>query len=485
MKKFLFLLVIFLTPMFVLADASGPTIIQYKAVVTNPNGVKTDDGTIPYNAEVTVENEYDTEAFVLYCEKGKDDCLSGNIKLSDIMPLEKEIIPTGKEKQDGESNIVSHKSTIVVLAKQGAKLRKGPASAFEEYDVVVPYNASVKVTYIVSSYAERHSTSPWYYVNDGKYKGWIDNTYSSNNHIIEKTDDLVVFKSTKLKDDNGNSLTTFSSETILKNVYYDENNYAFYMNQNGKWGKLEGYFAKVANYYGVTTKKTNIISSSEKVIETLPLGTSIKVLSNREAINDKVYSYVEYNNKKGFVLSDDFISVQNDVNNNQIKLINNSELHEYLYDPEDDYYYVGENVVANIPKDTLLTAYSKYDGGEIEWYLVAYNNKIGFIKTSNAKIIKNTTNPTPTETPTVTPEVTPGVDEVTTTPTPSDEPKSEPHYKNEKSDNLIIYCLIGALIVSLTSIVSILLINKRKMQKLVKEMEKKEIKSELKEEDKK
>lgn len=490
MKKLFCLLIILVIPVWVMADASGPSIMEYKAVIINPNGVKVDDKVIPYNAQVTVNAEGEDYANVNYCPK-TDDCIYGSVSFKDIMPLEKEIIPTGNGKKDDdwEASIVSFKTTVIAFEKDGIKLRKGPAAAYEKYDTVIPYDTTLEVTYAVSSYGEHGSDYyPWYYVNSGNYKGWLDNTWSAEFSILEKSSGVIVLKGATLKDENNTVMKEFASETELKDVYYEQKSGGYYMKQDGKWGKIEGDYYAITDVYALTSKKTDMISLSGKVKASIPFGTKIHVLSYWIEYNKKEYYYVEYNNQKGLILFDDLLRFDDiQMKDTKVKVNNDTVLYNYIEDP--DGLYPGETSLSSVPKGTELNAYYVYSDGEIEWYLVTYNNKIGFVKTFDAdETGKN--NPEEQTNPPADKDDKEDIDSQN----PSETPKEE-NNKTTKTRDIIIYSLIGALVISITSIVTIILVNKKKRQKLIKEIEvkkeepspvvKEEVNTEIKEEDQK
>ena len=111
MKKYFYLiLLIFVVPFIVLADAAGPYIISYDAIIINKNGIKYTDFDnkeviIPYNSKVRVIWDSYDSVTVSYIDKNKNE-ITTSISKKDIIPLEEEINPNNYKANDNEQNIL-------------------------------------------------------------------------------------------------------------------------------------------------------------------------------------------------------------------------------------------------------------------------------------------------------------------------------------------------------------------------------------------
>ena len=468
MRKYLIVLFFILCPLFVLADSAGPSIIGYDAIVINKNGAKYDDGNIPYNTKIHVYDEYDDgTASACYIEYA-DDCYAGderfNISIKDIAVLKKEIIPKDLEKVSNQGTSIDLvNSKILVANKSGIKLRKGPAEAYGFYDKKVPYKTILSFKYAINRSGPHDSWSySWFYVDSDGYKGWIDGDI-----CVLVNNPVLTFKEISISDDNGNTIK-IPSETVLDTVYY---NYpTSFVNYKEILGKVDteklyiGYKSKLG--YILTTKSTEI-KSNGKAITAIPKGEKIKIVyANKDdeysdsehhstgpiCLSDsECYYYIEYNGAKGFISSDDVISLYYEDKEKITKFDKDLEVYSV------DYYYgegLNEGVTLEsyskkykttevIPANTNVTVYMSNILGEYGTYrsysisLVKYKNIVGWVINS----INN-----------------------------NDDIKSENNVNNDTNEinktdrvlTIVVYSLIAAAILSLTAYITIVLINKKK-----------------------
>lgn len=478
MKKLLIVLLLSMCPMVVLADGGGPMIIGYDAVVINKNGTKAysyDTGkniTIKYNTKIRIYNELDGGDAEGCYSNGKGECEENKthftILLKDIAPLKKEITP--KDIKTDYMDKVD--SELLITAKNGLKAKKGPANIYDSYSETIPYNTTVKTDY---------EAGAWYHINDEKYKGWI--MLGAALHVNSS---IMTFKEIKLHNiDTDTLLLTIPEEEVISDYYVElssdyhdsfrPNYYVTYKDKFGKFQSDDGLvgYTRDGDYRLITLTGTEL-KSQGKSITGVPKGIELKVLY--EDYTDAYY--VEYNNVKGFIDIDDCVGFYSE------------DIEKETYEEDKTIYNVkysrGDGLVKKgttlaeyskkfetnrvIPAYSEVTYYGNYslyeeETGRAYWlHLVKYNNNIGWVISSideSNMIIQ----PTPVVTPRNTPV--------------EENPKS-------KTISIIIYSVIGAAILSLTALVTIKLINKKKKKK--QEVKKEEVKvekpvtSEIKEE---
>lgn len=502
MKKYFYLLltIVLFTPMIVFGDEAGPNILGYDAIVINPNGAETydvfgsekNDKKISYNTKVHVVNEYDGYAGI--CLDG-NDCWKGDysVKMSDILPLQEEYIPSNKDLSK-DYGIVKYETEIIVSNKNGIKLLKGPSEIYSKYDILVPYKTSITSKYAVATGGEGESIDYYYlYVDNGTYKGWI---YQYSGDVFVKIDnDVLSFVNIDLLDDNGKKILTLPSATTLDKVYYggDFGTYGtYFIKSNGKEGifKRESYDdfygKKIENGYVLTIKNTKITSENGKNID-VPVGKKINVLYSNDyspapganAISpfkvciddDKCYYYVEYNNNRGFINSSDVEPLIFNYKQKTFLVNKNTEMYDINKLKYSDViensgknisdYLIESKVNKVIPANTSLTLYDdisiyvKDENNEYKFGLVSYNGKVGYILLNND--IQETNNSINSD------------DNQENNNIDVNNKNNENNTINEtkpsvqkKSNDTLIYAILGGVIVSLVGVIIVLLVNKNK-----------------------
>ena len=334
MKKILLILLVLLTPVMVLADSSSPQILGYEAVVINKKGIKVEDGdgkiTIPYNTKVYVINEYDGKLEI--CRKKNYENCYYDISPKDIAPVKKEIVPNDLLKRNEEGTTLEKYNTeIYIYNTKGIKLKKGPSEGYGTYDIVVPYKTMIKVNYAIH-FVGHGGGYTWLYVDDGDYKGWVS---SDEKVAIYSNKELMLFKDVKFYDvDTKKEITTIPAETVFKETYDGDNIYLTYQD---KFGYIEpnkytdddvifNYGYKSDLGYIITTRSIELMDSDLKGITAIPKAERIKILygsyEDDEAEDypwhetlpvclnrDVCLYYIEYNNNKGFIYSDNVIAL--------------------------------------------------------------------------------------------------------------------------------------------------------------------------------
>ncbi len=473
MKKYFYLLgVLILFPFFVLADTAGPAVLGYDAVIINKNGAKVKESkeVIAYNTKVRVVDEFDGYGMICLT----DECSrwgesSKLILISDYLPIKEEITPKDIEKKfdkDGynsESEASFHVSNdkFIVFESKGIKLSKGPSEAYGKYEQVISYMTHLTTKCYIFTGSGETENNYWYYIDDGKYHGWLNaSAYYSNLQLGQLTEKLVTMDNISLYDRNNKLVTTIPSETMLTNAYYIEKNKEYYIEYNDKDGFVkENKFVHVEKVDGfvIALKDTDIISSS-KVVGTIPSGTKVNIVYGKyEQIgrddfkidgvekNGKKYYYVQYKDSRGLISEDNVASFLNsdyEYYSDLFKKVTftlNSATELYS-----DIYYADEPTGIIIPSGTKIISYYSYEDelqdatGIREWYncyLVMYNNTKGWIKIKTEKGHEI--------------EKIDPVDEMNNTNT------------NKTSDTLI-YALVGAGICCFVGVISIIVVNKKK-----------------------
>ena len=497
MKKlvYVFIILFLFVPTMVFADSSSPSILGYDAVIINKNGVKVDVGeenmyTIPYNTKVHVTYEYDNSASCEVVNK-KDGLPDGyfDVPLKDISPVKEEVVPKDLEKVNNQgSTLAKGKGEFIVINTKGAKLRKGPADIYGKYDKVIAYETKLHTTH----YIQAEGYSSWCYVDDNGYKGWVE---VDDDFAIYKKGDYLTFNSVGLKDKDGNTISTIPSETKFTEIYKGSG--VLYLKYNGKSGIVKisdsfdiGYKADDETF--LTVGKTNIISMDGKSRGTIPASKIVKILYSSPgegigdvgrpigvSINEKPYFYVEYNGIKGFVKEGDVYPLYFGANpeNDKAELLKEKDFYNAKIfvegiseDDTIDNYFSGLKKIKTIPKGASVKIVLKdglvdSKGHDVDLYLIEYKGELGCIITEDDdngnnddfKYISSSTSD-PTSEPTETPEPT----TAPSTPEATIEPEKPSPSATEKSDNMILYCIIGGVVLAITAIATIIAINKKK-----------------------
>ncbi len=498
MKRFfyLFLLMILFIPIISLADSSGPSILGYDAVVTNKKGAKVSDSNdvIPYNTKVHVYDEAyikdDNKKYASVCYINEDNCgrWTRYILLSDIMPQKEVITPNdikGKFDENGygeETYFYKETHQFIVFEENGIKLSKGPSDIYAKYDSTIKYMTNLISTYVLHSGGGEDSTSyEWYYIDDGSNKGWLklsskDATTSSSYAIGELTNKMLVVMDTKLYAEDGSVALTIPSETVLDKAYYIRKQKEYFVKYEDKEGYTKGdSFSVLVDGFILVVRDTKIISSDGKEKGTIPLGTKIKDIYGDytqygrddygicgvKGFNNKKYYYVKYNGIKGFILEEDTMSFiangeslekqMSSIEKSTMTFNENVAVHEYTNEP----YYVenplNNRIIKTISSGTSVVCLYIYDTGTYDAknnyvsqtiYLINDNGTLGWVVTEEKAVINNNDNPVDDNSYTI--------------------PKEN---SSIWENSTILYAIIGAVIISITAVVTIILVNKNKKNK--------------------
>ena len=473
MKKILFLFLLLMIPTVVFADAGGPSLLWYEAVVINKNGAKSQDdenGTIvKYNTKIYVYDE--GEEWVEACVDGKKPygCESASLLKSDVAPYKSEVSPSDiKTSKEDDVFVASGTIEIIINNKKGAKLKKGPADLYGTYEKKLPYRTVFTVKNYVSSYGPGESTHiPYVYIDDNGYKGWLAN----EDILFYSDEEIISFKDVKLYDENNAIYATVPAETIIKGFYGDFYG-DFFVKYNDQLGYGEdlsfGYSVEKASI--ITLKKVSIKSGSGETRGEIPAATVVNIIFN---CKDDYY-YVEYNGVKGFISQKDVSHLGYDYKEDKKDLDEETDFYDvsmYNVDYKSDMpiadFASKYTRIEKIPKSGTVIIYDRNhhysDQDKKSFYvnLVTYKGKIGCIITyadeSDEPQDSPATSPSIESSPSIEPIITP-----TTTPNIKVDPK-------EKTNNTILYCIIAGVLLAVAAIGTILVVNKKRKKKIIVE----------------
>ncbi len=467
MKKFFVIILLLIIPTVVLADAGGPSIVGYDAVVINKKGAKSQDEgdktVVKYNTKIYVYDEYDNYVYACLDKNKTIDCEKYvSLKKSDVAPAKKEITPNDLKKVE---ELSKEKNDIIVVNKNGIKLSKGPAELFGKYDTTIPYETVLHSTYSISTF---HS---WYYIDGDGYKGWLE--LVGDDFAILSNSGIITYGDVELKDKDGNTVITVPSETEFKEAFIKYSG-VVYLKYDGKSGYAELSKKFIYGYkdddesYGVTLEKVNIVSIDGEIRGTIPSGKEIKYLyypyfeehAEYEEKDLNNYYYIQYDGIKGFIHRKNVYGIGS--SGEKIELTEEKAFYKYdaIYEDLEDNETVEQYLnklekIGTIPKSASVIVYdeeSHYEDDskrDIIVELVTYKGKIGCM----ISVKEYDNEPTPTPEPSTSP--------IVTIP-PSSAPK--PNVK-EKSNNMILYCIIGGVLLAIAAIGTIIVINKKRKKK--------------------
>lgn len=392
------LLLILLVPCFVKADMGTPMFTEYQVRVTNPNGTTAVD----YDGKEAGTFKYD-EIITVHYEKIINNELYGGtfqklVKLNDTK-LVTDVVDLEKFKKERKQKYYVFDDTNV--------LYKGPSKT---YGKVEPETTLKQGSTIETEYYDEL----WAYVEQDGVKGWVY-TYTY----------------------------TFGAP-------YEEHAGMAYLAED---------YRNDLSLIGKTINEVNLYKSpkEKEVIATISKDTDIEV-EIKYFYNDEPYSpyyYVSYNGKEGWMKYGTKIEgityyTLLSYPNGTYTVDNNDGISMYK-----DYNSTSE-ILETIPHNTILNV--KYVLGAPQgWslYQVEYNGKIGWVKGEKVKVeINESITPNPEENPSVPDEELDQEENLPIT--------NEQEEEKITTKQMIIICVVGALILSLTAFVTIKLINKKK-----------------------
>lgn len=448
MKKFILLLVGVVLPVVVLADAAAPSISEYKALIKKSDGVKCEDFTIPYNTEVTVVMEYDENDTTYVDVRYNDDYCT--MKMSDIA-------------LNSEFNLEDFANEFYLykyVYKKGAYLYKGPSKIYGKVDgnIELPVGLKLKIEYF---------DEQWGYVTYNGVSGWVYIYESKNENLYEEPTSLAdislgtiytleeITLSDKPYDGKKTDIVIPKGEKVRYEYSYCASYnrmcsiYLTYNDKSGWYGYGENDYKNIAF---VPKKGSLYILKNTDVYEDNNLNKKIGKLDNNQEVEvmyyqydyEKLYEnseYVKYYIKNaeisGWVTliygqnSNNLLESTNMIDDNyqQALVINPIK----VYDSFD-----GKKEIGTIPKDKKIDLIYERDTSSGNYFYVdGYNGWIKY-NTNDMELIEKTI------------EIN----------FEQNNPEEEKPKVNGKE--IALYCVGGAIIIALVSLVTIKLINKKK-----------------------
>lgn len=317
-KKLLIILIgiLLLSPSYIKANHTSPSTILYKAVITKKDGFKCNDKTIiPYGTIVTISEYYSIhdEPFLSieeYETNEEQEYCDNDINYSDFELYSKDFNIMDYNEDSGISSFSSNKE-VLILSKKGVKLYKGPSFS---YDVIetIPSGSKLNTKY----YVEVKEGKSWAYVSYNGKNGWIHLTTYDVAYGPEKEENIAV----------GTFENGLEENTLINEYYYsggsiEYQGMKYYVKYKDKMYFVEHLASKFEETITLKNKiKFYEYGVSSDSIGTIPKGTEIKTLYSYVYEEDFWY-YVLYNGKKVWIL------------------LSEEESDEYFYaEDENDYY---------------------------------------------------------------------------------------------------------------------------------------------------
>lgn len=387
------------------ADMSAPMTYRYRASVSNVNGASNYEyDTQTKKIKVKGTFDYGKEINIIYEEEfnGEKYGVVGSEEENIIIGYVKlsDIIPIKKEFNINDENVYSCNLSGIVLADKGVTIHKGPANSFAQVGKVIPQNT---ILIFNKQYGKGGDASPaWYYTEYQGNKGWVC--------IL---DGVIGFEKEK-----GTYITPVEVE----------------------------------------------ITKEEKKIGTIPANTVIENYYNIDGWSQAIY--VSYNGVDGLV---DIKKLASSPVSYSVKVTTNKNI--MLYQQADD----NSKVLTSIPVNTTFDVKWEFGYGYLKWAYVTYNGKEGWIHVVNDYEDENGTwRKEINATEELIYEQTEQEDDelisyLENEVIPSTyykeniiEHNNTEEYVGLNGIQIVIICVIVALIITVTSSVTILLINKSK-----------------------
>lgn len=235
MKKIILVIlsVLLFVPSIIFADMGAPSIESYKATITNK------DGAVLYQHYERTEEfkatnkkmDYGKTVNIIFEEGGYAQLENNDyVKLSDIALVTKEYTFKDREWQ----------SPVRSLVLKDQDIRKGPADAYESTGVTVKAGTKLNVRTNIGD----GGGSPWVYVEYNGTKGYL-NSYDEGLTLGESHKPIIFARDTELVDVNtGKVIETIKANTKVTGKIYslDRYSFGFYIEFENKKGIVNGGF---------------------------------------------------------------------------------------------------------------------------------------------------------------------------------------------------------------------------------------------------
>lgn len=305
----------------VLADMDAPHINPYEATISNINGATYYSFDWATQEFLKVgELNYGDKIEIIYEENIKNETY-GDFYINEEQTGEMFLIKTSDMEVFEESNVVpqkldyENKKDSIVLKEDGLEIYIGPAYGYTKLDTVIPKNTKITL------YNDEAIGMPWYYVEYEGNSGWVcilngtigfEPEYENYEMMTYK--DLKVYKDTTYEDVIG----TIPANTKIEKFwdiddwswgkYIAHGNISGYIESeeiatNSPW--MEGEELSYTVDYPAKMYKEGDLRS-EVLIEEIPEGTELSytISSNARYLNQWIYT--TYNGISGWVYNMEF-----------------------------------------------------------------------------------------------------------------------------------------------------------------------------------
>lgn len=510
------LLCIFTFPILVKADMGAPENYKYEVIVTNPNGTMMRDWNnfevlIPYNTKLTINYET-TEKGILYGDVEYEG-ENGRINLKDTMIFSSKI---------DFSKLQKNELKTIFYTLEETDMYKGPSTLYGKIDKVkIPADTKVKFEYCTNDsydpmwiYTEYKGTKGWVY--SYSYRNSSEYLYGFDSTLVKYVEDgefFLVAENVKLYDrpirtyDETEDKEAKLLGTVPHGYVYKYNlvtspvakRNSYYIEYNGKkgWISVDGWTAgpheeSVAGKVEgtLTVLKYKGLEVYESYLDKKPIsGMTIPYLS--EVKYKRMFCY-DFDNSTSAALEAALIEYKGKeywIKGFEYDIYSKHSYGEYYSEPLEIteevtlYEHPTTKKVLNIsiPVNTEIEPLEVIYGDENDWYFVNYKGKKGWLNSNQIK----------KDIPEEEEETEDDEEEIISPEKPENNKKdplkgkAESEFKELTPFQIALISLGSAIILVVTSFVTIILINKKKSSKVeenkVKE-EKTEKKNKVKEE---
>lgn len=443
MKRILIVLAVLLTfiPCVAKADMGAPEIMGYYVTPRSMDGAnyyEYDSGKEKY--VVAGKIEYGKKVYVNFEDSSYGELMGSieindeyyNIYLKDFLTVNNEYKPNLKDEDTEKVDYL-----LTVLNKDGIKMYKGPSKAYSTIEGKIPYMTELRITYNngdIWAYTEYNGNKGWVCV----YGGDLGNYYKTSSPSLITASSIGLYDSPDVFGEGESNLlvTIPAGEKFFEYYALDEWTWDYYVEYNGHKGYVSTEYVMTFSDVlyqikeNIATSSTKIYASVDddaKVIGTLKPMEEFYILGSVGRKSD--YLYIEYNNLKGYISyfgeeEEDGFYIISDDDEYFYDLVNGEmTLDEYESLDDDDY---EDNEDPDIEDDPSIEEDEEQDTDEDK-------------------------------------EVEPGIgtDDKTST---NNSTKKEKGVKISSTD-LVLLCVCGALVIALTAVVTIVLVNKKKVAK--------------------
>lgn len=479
-KKILLFLGVFglIIPSLVYADMGAPEIRSYEVVISNVDGAKTigDKKVIPYETKCTVNYESEYDGFLHLDINCTGDEFTYTINAKDARILKDEYLPTSEDKLDKVAKYYVFKDL---------EMHRGPSFKYDKIGQTIPAGTVINVSHIdgvdrIWGYTEYEGKKGWVYIY------WHD----ENNKIAEvlqdeKNKSIITVKGiTKLyeypNDEKTKIEVSIPINTALKTEYFYKtwtDTGLYYINYNGVSGWID-----MLDGVGVYKPGSILIMNPQKikVYDNNFNSTSLNIKRFQEFVYD--YNYQKYIEEEEIVQGLFHITYNGKGYYIDTSIVDSEEASEFKK--------VGALVAypckVKVLKDA--TVYDSYDlktaigtikaGEKFNYnynvYISEMSSEVFFISTSSVSgwvksdcidklydeesEYKNIVNIE--ESPSTT-------SSKATTDSKKENIKDAGERKDMSTKEIVIMCVLGAVILAIVTIVIIVLINRKKKEKAV------------------